>query len=395
MTDLQLTRQQARKLALHSQLLSSRRQLGTGKDSTLRAIEKLGYVQLDTLSVVARAHHHTLWNRLQSYRLDHVDKLQREGKIFEHWAHALAILPMQDYRFSLPMMNRIASGEVHWYPKNKKQTDHVLRRIRSEGPLMAKDFDDKPGSKTMWARAPSKLALEQLFMEGELMIPFRRNFHKVYELRERVLPDWVDTSVPSEAELSRHLVKRYVAANALAQAKEISYLRKGLGNAVRQATLEMVEEGKLAEIEISGSTYYCQPDLLEQASEKLPRSGFRILSPFDNAVIQRQRTQQLFDFDYQIECYVKKEERKYGYFCLPLLYRNKLVGRIDAKADRKSGVLRVLHLHLEKPVGNKDAFYRSFLAELRRFANFNACDSLELEKASGCSEARHQFADIC
>lgn len=383
---------QFRRAALNRQLLLSRSVLGTGISATQKAIEHLGYVQLDTLSVVARAHHHTLWNRLQSYRLNHVDKLQQQGKIFEHWAHALAILPMRDYRFSLPMMNRIAAGEVHWYPKNKKQTEHVLSRIRAEGPLMAKDFDDKPGSKAMWARAPSKLALEQLFMEGELMIPFRKNFHKVYDLRERVLPEEVDTKTPTEQDLCRHLIRRYLTANGFALTKEISYLRKGLGSRIRQVAEEMMEEGELAEIEIGGLSYCCLPEFLEQLDAKLPRSGFRILSPFDNAVIQRQRTQQLFGFDYQIECYVKKEERRFGYFCLPLLYRNRLVGRIDAKADRAEGVLRILHLHIEKSVGNKDAFYKAFLSELQRFAQFNDCENLELVKTSGCSEARHQFA---
>lgn len=377
----------ARKVALHTQLLNSRNRLGGGLKATHEAIRQLGYVQLDTLHVVARAHHHTLWNRLPSYRLDHVDKLQRQGKIFEHWSHALAILPMEDYRYSLPMMNRIASGEVHWYPKNKKQTSFVLERIRKEGPLMAKDFEDKPGSKAMWARAPSKLALEQLFMEGELMIPHRKNFHKVYDLRERVLPDSTDTSEPTSEELCRHLIVRYLRANAFGQAKEISYLRKGLGPKMRQTLLEMKEEGIVLDVKIGSENYFVLSKENDLFESKLPPSGFRILSPFDNAVIQRKRTQALFDFDYQIECYVKKENRQFGYFCLPLLYRNQLVGRLDAKADRQASVLQLLHLHIEKPVGNKQSFYKAFRAELNRFAEFNGCNGIQLEKVSGCQEA--------
>lgn len=377
---------------MHAQMLNTRSQLGSGIAATHEAIRKLGYVQLDTLHVVARAHHHTLWNRLSAYRLNHVDKLQRQRKIYEHWSHALAILPMEDYRYSLPMMKRIASGEVHWYPKNKKQTAYVLKRIREEGPLMAKDFKDKPGSKAMWARAPSKLALEQLFMEGELMIPHRVNFHKVYDLRERVLPSNIETSEPSEEELCQHLIRRFLKANAIGQAKEISYLRKGLGPSIRQCLLDMKEDGELLETQIDGKPFFLLTDSLSDLNTKFPPSGFRILSPFDNAIIQRGRVQTFFKFDYQIECYVKQSERQYGYFCLPLLYRNQLVGRLDAKADRQTRALRLLHLHIEKPVGNKEVFYRAFLAELDRFAAFNECTELQLERVSGCSDAQHYFS---
>jgi uncharacterized protein YcaQ len=382
---------QARKLTVHSQLLNARNRMGTGADATLAAIEHLGYVQLDTLHVVARAHQHTLWNRLSSFRPDHIDKLQRAGAIFEHWAHALSILPMRDYRYSLPMMERIAAGEVHWYRKDKKQTDRVLARIREEGPLMARDFDDKPSSKAMWVRAPSKNALEQLFMEGELMIPYRVNFHKVYDLRERVLPEEVDTRFPEHNELSRHLIVGFLRAHTIGRAKEMTYLRRGMGKSVQNRLLELQEEGEVLEIKVEGERYFMLTSQLPLLDQQLPPSGFRILSPFDNAIIQRERTHAFFKFDYQIECYVKKENRRYGYFCLPLMYRNRLVGRLDAKADRVNGALVLLHLHIEKTVGAKQAFYRALFSELNRFASFNECDHLKLEKVSGCQEARSHF----
>lgn len=395
MSKLTLSVPRARKQIIHAQLLNSRSRLGRGEAATFAAIEHLGYVQLDTLHVVARAHHHSLWNRLGSYRTHHVDNLQRKGLVFEHWAHALSILPMRDYRFSLPMMERIAAGDVHWYPKNKKEEDRVLARIRAEGPLMARDFDDKPGTKAMWARAPSKNALEQLFMEGKLMIPYRVNFHKVYDLRERVLPEDVDTRMPDQEELCRHLINTFLRAQVFGRARQFSYLRKGLGKPIQQMLLKMEEEGEIIQVDIDGQSYYALASILEEIDDPLPPSGFRILSPFDNAVIQRERISSLFDFDYQIECYVKKENRLYGYFCLPLLYRNQLVGRLDAKADRKSGVFHLLHLHLEKPVGNKESFYKAFFAELNRFAAFNDCTQIELQKVSGCSEARPLLKKFC
>ena len=210
----------ARRLILQSQRLYSRRSFGGGVEATLHAIEHLGYVQIDTLSVVARAHLHTLWNRVAGFNQAHIDQLQEKREIFEYWSHALSILPMKDYRYALPRMNRIANGETHWYPKDSKQTKYVMRRIRAEGPLSAKDFNDKKSSKEMWALAPSKIALEQLFMEGKLMIARRQNFHKVYELRERVLPDNIDTRVPGDAEYCRYLISSFLRSHGLGQVKE-------------------------------------------------------------------------------------------------------------------------------------------------------------------------------
>ncbi|NKB33686.1 MAG: hypothetical protein GKR91_11365 [Pseudomonadales bacterium] len=373
----------ARKLVLDHQRLNSRGDFGRGINATLKAIEHLGYVQLDTLSVVERAHLHTLWNRVDGFRPDHIDKLQRSGKIFEHWAHALALLPMRDYRFSLPMMHRIASGEKHWYPKNKKVSKYVLDRIRNEGALSAKDFDDKPASKEMWVRAPSKNALEQLFIEGKLMVPYRNNFHKVYDLTERVLPDSVDTTVPNEDELCRHLIISFMRAHGFGQLKEIAYLRKGMGPVLRKTAKDMEEEGLLCEVAVNDSTYLTTPANLERAASSFPRSSFRILSPFDNAIIQRNRINELYKFDYQMECYVKKDNRKYGYFCLPLLHQNKLVGRLDAKADRKSGTLQLLHLQLDERVGKAETILRSMRAELKRYMEFNKCTEIEIQRCTG------------
>lgn len=373
----------ARKLLLDSQRLHSRAHFGKGLQATLKTIEHLGYVQLDTLSVVHRAHLHTLWNRADGFKADHIDKLQRRSDIFEHWAHALAILPMKDFRFSLPLMNRIAGGEKHWHPKNKKVERYVLDRVRAEGPLAAKDFDDKPASKEMWVRAPSKIALEQLFMEGKLMIPYRSNFHKVYDLTERVLPDSVDTQTPSEEEFCRHLIHNYLRANGFGQTKEIAYLRKGLGPAIRNSANAMLEEGVLWEIQIGEESYFTTPAALERASKSFSRSSFRILSPFDNAVIQRKRINALFDFDYQIECYVKKENRKFGYFCLPLLHKNKLVGRLDAKADRKSRCLHLLHLQIEKGRGNSTSILQAMENELKQFMKFNGCTTIRIHRCTG------------
>ena len=368
----------ARRLVLARQGLASRGTFGSGLGAAQKAIEHLGYVQIDTLSVVARAHIHTLWNRVSAFSANDIDLLQEQGAVFEHWAHALAILPIRDYRYSLPMMQRIASGDTHWYPKDANQVAKVLKRIREEGPLSAKDFKDKKSSDAMWARSPSKIALEQLFMEGELMVPRRHNFHKVYDLRERVLPSDIDVSTPTIEELCGHLIGSYLRAQGLAQITELVYLRKGLKKQMSQTVADFVEEGVLLELEVNGQIYYATPQTLNVIDQGLPSPKLRILSPFDNAVIQRKRLASLFDFDYQIECYVPKAKRKYGYFCLPILRGNRFVARLDAKADRKSGVFHVMNLYLERSVRNSEAFLSALRAELKRFAKFDSCNSVEI-----------------
>lgn len=370
----------ARKLILHCQRLNTRSSFGSGVDATQLAIEHLAYVQIDTLSVVARAHLHTLWNRVSSFKSTDIDVLQERGLVFEHWAHALAILPMSNYRYSLPMMHRIASGDTHWYKKDSKETRKVLKRIREEGPLSAKDFKDKKSSDAMWERSPSKRALEQLFMEGELMIPRRINFHKVYDLRERVLPAHVDTTVPTPDELCRHLVTNYLRANGLAQLGQISYLRKGMGSQLSQTVLDMSEEGLLEKINVGDQVFFSTRENLDMLNHRMPRPKLRILSPFDNAVIQRKRLAALFDYDYQIECYVPKAKRKYGYFCLPVLRGNRFVARLDAKADRKLKTLDVMNLYIEKTVAGTDAFLAALHVELQRFAKFHGCNEVTIHR---------------
>ena len=374
----------ARRLILQSQRLYSRRSFGGGVEATFHAIEHLGYVQIDTLSVVARAHLHTLWNRVAGFNQAHIDQLQEKREIFEYWSHALSILPMKDYRYALPRMNLIANGETHWYPKDSKQTKYVMRRIRAEGPLSAKDFNDKKSSKEMWALAPSKIALEQLFMEGKLMIARRQNFHKVYELRERVLPDNIDTRVPGDAEYCRYLISSFLRSHGLGQVKEAIYLRKGMGPLARQVAKDMEDEKLISTVVVGGREYLCFPSTLEWLETKAPRARLRILSPFDNAIIQRQRINDLFAFNYQIECYVPKAKRKFGYYSLPILQGNKLIARMDAKASRKDKVFHILHLHLEKSVSSADRFFDALWPELQKFLEFNGCETIRLHKISGC-----------
>jgi uncharacterized protein YcaQ len=364
-----------RRIALDRQGLLRSDPYGRGKGAVQRAVESLGYVQIDTISVVARAHDHVLWSRVCNYRPDFLERLVRERGIFEYWFHAAAWLPMRDYRFALPRMRQL-NGERNWFEASEPRLRReILRRIETEGPMRARDFvDPQHRSEGWWQWKPAKQALEQLFMQGELMVSRRDGFQKVYDLPERVLPDGIDTRMPTPGEYAAYLVDCTLGAHGFATFKSMTYLRKGRGlrERVRQELDARIEDGILTRIDTgSGSQVYIDPELLES---RAPRCNARakLLSPFDNAVIQRDRGRDLFDFDYQIECYLPASKRQFGYFCLPILYRDRFVGRIDCKAHRNSATLEVKRLHVEKRVD--DAFADALGRELQAFGAFNGCD---------------------
>ncbi len=366
-----------RRIALDHQGLLKKKHFGSGKNATLRALEHLGYVQIDTISVVERAHHHVLWSRIPNYRPGFLERLISERQVFEYWFHAAAWLPMRDYRFAQLRMKQI-DGDRGWLKTfDKKLSAQILERIRLEGPLRARDFeDDRDRKKEWWDWKPAKQALEQLFMQGELMVSARDGFQKVYDLPERVLPGSVDTGCPTIEEFSAYLVDTTLRSYGFASQKSITYLRKGraLREAVIQELQNRVEARLLTMVTIGENTsVYINPELLESRAPRCA-AQVKILSPFDNVVIQRQRGRDIFNFDYQIECYVPEGKRQYGYFCLPILYRDRFVGRVDCKAHRADRVLEIRSLHLETDVDGD--FMDAFNSELQGFAGFNGCQEV-------------------
>ena len=375
--------QQARKLVLLSQRLPPARQTGKAIEATLSAIEHLGYIQIDTISAIQRAHHHTLWNRNPRYKNSHLGQLVADKKVFEYWSHAAAYLPMSDYRYSLFRKQAVASGELnHWYKRDERLMNSVLRRIATEGPLMAKDFEHTGEKRGEWTSKPAKRALENLFMQGELMIPRRVNFHKVYDLTDRVIPKDTDTTIPSLEEYTRFLITRYLQANGLGQATEIAYLLKNTKPLVSVTLQEMVSNGELRQVRAGANSYYALPASLDLLSKPLARSKLKMLSPFDNLLIQRKRMQALFGFNYLIECYVPAAKRQYGYFSLPVLWDGKLLARIDLKAERKKSLLHIHHLALEPGLKNTDVFAFALYKELTSFLQFNNCSKLRLHRTT-------------
>lgn len=257
---------------------------------------------------------------------------------------------------------------------------YVLDRIRAEGPLQSKDFDNPKcaTSSAWWGWKPAKQALEQLFMQGELMVSHRHRFQKVFDLTERVLPMKVNTRIPSHEEFYDHLIEGYLRANGLAKPNEIAYLRSGMAAAVRLRCQTWLENRKLVEIDVAGEPYYAVPDFAEILKKPLSRKKVLILSPFDNVLIQRARARYLFGFDYQIECYKPASKRQYGYFVLPILWGRRFAARMDAKVDRKTGLLLIRHLHIE--VVDFQAFIDEFTNALAEFMRFNLATCSKVEK---------------
>lgn len=389
-----ISQQQARRLVLACQGLHKNQPFGSASKGVLQAVEQLSYIQIDSISVVARAHHHTLWNRVNSYSETLLEQLIEQKKIFEYWSHAAAYLPMCDYRFSLYRKQAIAAGEKHWHDKDQKLTQQILQRIRLEGPLQAKDFEREGNKKAAgwWDWKPAKKALEQLFMEGELMAVQRRGFQKVYDLSERVLPEGTDTRVPCEQEFCDYLILRFLRANGLATVSEIAYLRKGIKNQIATRCLQLLEDGDLQQLNCQGQHYYALGNCESLLTTPIKKHQVKILSPFDNLLIQRKRTQQLFDFDYQIECYVPESKRQYGYFCLPLLWGSEFVGRMDAKIERKNGVLQIQHLHLHTP--KVADFIEDFIPALKAFLVFNQGNRIAVKRISAPADTAQTGSNV-
>jgi len=358
-------------------IFASQKLIGAKQDP-IQIIEHLGYIQIDAISVIERAHHHVIWTRCHMYNPGKLGSLISSRQIFEYWSHAASYLPMKDYRYSLPIKKYFKNKTSSWYPRDTKLMAAIKKRIRNEGPLRSKDFKTANSKKNTgwWDWKPAKMALERLFLEGQLEITRRDGFHKVYDLPGNVIPSSTDTSNPSTKEYTRFLIQRALRSYGLAVAEEISYLKPAaVKSEIIKALAEMLEAGEIIQITVEdvNKPYFMLPNALES----LPKINSKvfIMSPFDNLVIQRKRLLTFFNFDYQIECYVPVKKRKYGYFCLPIFIGTLAVARIDCKADRKTQKLHINSIHYEKNTDRQ--FVKAKLeSKLKLFAKFNQCKSV-------------------
>jgi uncharacterized protein YcaQ len=353
-----------------AQAYATRARAGTAAE-VVAAVRRAACVQLDSISTVERAHRIALGSRVGVYPERAVSRLLRTGRIFEYWAHEACLLPVEDYPWHRWRMARYA--EMHpWHgdvlAREPELTDRVLAEIRERGPLASRHFEGT-GSGTMWNWKPAKVVLEALYSAGRLAIAGRESFQRLYDLPERVLPDGVlGRPAPSEEEFVRWATLRGVEARgALTEAAVAEMWRlRGGGARVRPHADALVAEGRLvrAAVEDGGA-----PVLLPAGSEpdagRLPQA--MLLSPFDNLLWDRGFLERVFGFRHVIEVYKREHERVYGYYVLPLLRRERLVGRADLKHDRAEGVLRVKAFHPEPGVrGRVDEALEAALARLAR-----------------------------
>ena len=384
MDQIVLSKSQAREIILHAGGLAKPAQFGKGKEAVYKVIDHLGFLQLDTNYVVERAHHHMLFTRVPNYKLEWLHDLQTQGKIYEFFTADAGFMPMSDYRFSLPMKASFKERRKDLTPVETNLMRKILDRIAREGPLMARDFENDRvvKSKGWWDWRPSKVALERLYLEGSLMAVRRKDFQKIYDLPENVIPADTDRVAPTPEEYARHVVIRSLKRLGIAHAKEMGWIAHHVkDNCVRDQTKQMAASGEICEVKVENlkGPHYMLP---EYKKKKITLSGGNfILSPFDVLNVFRHRLKDFFDFDYQVECFVPKEKRKYGYFSLPILTGDTFVARMDSKADRKSGTLVIHNIHFEK-IKSAKSLMTTICDGIRDFAKFNQCQTVAVEKSN-------------
>jgi len=383
-THTSMSLKQARRIVLASQGLLQKEAFGTGIQGVQQTINQLRYIQIDTISVVERAHHHVLSTRVPHYSPEMLHELQAKQKtVFEYWYHAAAYLPMEDYRFYRPTMEGLQKKK----PVDKKLRKGILQRIKTEGPLSSKDFDAPKGKKNTgwWDWKPAKRAMEMMFLSGELMIAERKGFQKVYDLTENCLPDSINLTQPSDEARGYFYIRKMLANLGVARAKDICYARtmvkhSGLDvqTSINSCLENLVESAEVLSFSINDQIYYCLAKTLNESPKSVGRKHIRFLSPFDNLVINRDRLSDLFDFDYKLECYVPAAKRKFGYFVLPILFGGELIGRLDCKAERKSAVLIIHKLWLEKGVTINEKLVSALSLGLNEYKIQLGCNALDL-----------------
>ena len=338
----------ARGIWMRAQRLLGPPAFGEGAAAVEAAVTHLGYVQIDTINVIERSHHHILHSRIPGYRAADLAQAQSVDKsVFEFWAHALAYLPIGDYRHFVPAMNAYRENpESIFAVVNDDDYRALLRRIRRDGPLSIRDIDDDVlTDKThAWgSRKPSKRALNFGFYNGDLTISRREGIVKTYELARRHF-GWQRRPAGSKpTQFAQYLLDRALRSQGLVSLDSTCYGNLGFKSLVGELIEKAAGRGKLVEVHVGDALktrHWMEPATLEAPVAHEP-SRVHILSPFDPLVIQRKRLALFFGYDHRFEAYVPVPKRVFGYFALPVLVGDEMVAAIDLKMDRKAGMLRV------------------------------------------------------
>jgi uncharacterized protein YcaQ len=376
-----LTKQDARRIWLHAQRLDASAPFGDGARAVADAVAHLGYVQIDTINVIERSHHHILYTRIPDYRRADLRRAQSADRsVFEYWTHALSYVPSEDFRYFLPLM-KLHKREGHrWLKSVRPEDTRKVMRLLRQGPLTIRDIDDDvlTEKEHQWAsRKPSKRALQLAFYTGAVTISERNGMLKTYELTARHF-GWERLPKPASAsDATAYLLDRGLRAQGLVSLDSICHLDAPSKPAVHRLIEQRVRRGELVPVALEGAgkiAHWAAPDTLDNSGGEGP-ALVHILSPFDPLIIQRKRTHLFFDYEHRFEAYVPKEKRRFGYFALPVLVGCDIVAALDLKADRQN---RKLLMQKWSWVGNgkaakgeaRKALKRRIEEELLRFERF-------------------------
>ena len=382
MTALTIGNETARRLFLDRHALSAPAECASPDDLS-SLIRKLGFVQLDSVNTVERAHHMILYSRAPNYQRDWLHELHHDTRdIFEHWTHDASLLPMEFYPHWHHRFKRAKERLNHpnWQKRigddPQKTIRKVRARIRKEGEVSTRAFDDK-GAGGWWGWGPSKTALEFLWRTGELAIARRDGFEKVYDLAEHVIPEEPRKARPTRRQTVDWACEEALSRLGFATPTELAKFFDLIEIAeAREWTKRALRRGQIVEIAVTHTDgshrhAFAPADIEEQlAALPPPHEGTRFLSPFDPAIRDRKRAQRLFGFDYTIEIFVPEKKRKYGYYVLPLMEGDRFIGRADLKVHREEDRLEVKGFWPEggvKMTKARTATTEDALAALARF----------------------------
>ncbi|HEX7737157.1 MAG TPA: crosslink repair DNA glycosylase YcaQ family protein [Ktedonobacteraceae bacterium] len=389
----------ARRLILTRQRLAGPRPVVTA-DAVLELIRDLGCLQLDPLNVVARSHLLVLWSRLGDYNPALLDQLLwQEHRLFEYWAHAASIVVTEDYQLYQHRMRASYQGDEipwsqrahRWIEQNEVLKEHILTSLREGGPLRARDFTDVavvPWQSTGWTggRNVSRM-LDFLWSQGQITVAGRKGIDKLWDLSEKVLPDWTPREPLSGYERDSRAAQRALLALGVATARDITeYFTRGYYPGLAEVLVDLEASGQIERVklhhagkELPGSWFMHHENLplLEalEAGQWEPRTT--LLSPFDNMICDRRRTALLFDFAYQSEIYLPKAKRRYGYYVLPILHGDQLIGRIDPALDRTRSQLNIHAIHFEASAAMTPEIVQSITGAIEELARFLGATTIQ------------------
>ena len=371
-----ISQAKAQELLLDAQRLNVANPFGKGSDAVVKAITHLGYVQIDTINVIERCHHHILYNRIPNYKLSDLHRAQTIDKsVFEYWTHALAYVPTSDYRFFMNDMNARKENPGVWFSKVKpEEMKKVLTNIRREGALSIRDINDDvlvEKDHDWGSKKPSKRALQLGFHTGELAISERVGMLKKYELSGRHFNWPKKPKAATRTEVNNYMIDRALKSQALVNIDSICHLEKALRKTeVKKLLADRVKKGQLLEVAVKDKEkqiYFIEPEAFE--TKLKPSNQVHILSPFDPLTIQRKRLEFFFDYAHRFEAYLPKTKRIFGYFALPVLVDSQIKAVIDLKTDRENQELKIQQwtwLAKHKSVATKQRIEE----QLHRFEKF-------------------------